>query len=265
MMLGGLVLAASVSAAPQAELWPRWTEHDPDSTRTVSHDAWADFLDAYLVTETSSGVNLVRYDAVTASDAERLTSYVDMLEEVPVSELSRPEQFAYWVNLYNAHTIEVILEHYPVESIRDIGGLFANGPWDQKKLRIEGTRVSLNDIEHRILRPIWEDPRIHYAVNCASMGCPNLQPTPFTPENTERLLEQGARAYVRHPRGARFNGSTLVLSSVYDWFQADFGGSLSGVLTHIRQYAEPSFRRRLEGFDGSTVRYEYDWSLNEPE
>lgn len=259
-----LIAAASAGAAPQPELWPRWTAHDDESSASVNHRAWGAFLDAYLVTGTDSGVHVVRYADVTAADAERLRSYVDMLQTVPVTELTRARQFAYWVNLYNAYTVELILENYPLETIRDIGGLFGRGPWDAKRLTVEGVDLSLNDIEHRILRPIWEDPRIHYAVNCASMGCPNLQPEPFTAANTEELLERGAREYVRHPRGARLESGTLVLSSIYDWYQEDFGGNVTGVVSHLREYADRELRRHLDRFDGSSVRYEYDWSLNEP-
>ena len=111
----------------------------------------------------------------------------------------------YWINLYNAFTVHLILEHYPQDSIVDIRyGFFDFGPWDEKLLQIEDEEVSLNDIEHRILRPIWKDPRLHYALNCASLGCPNLQPESFYPGNVESLLNSRARDYINHPRGLRF-------------------------------------------------------------
>ena len=257
-------VGVSAFAAPQAELWPRWEAHDAGSERSVDHSGWARFLDRYLVTQTGSGAHLLRYGEVSEADHERLRRYVGGLEEIAVSSLSRPEQFAYWVNLYNALTVRVVLDNYPVESIRDIGGLFRQGPWDTKYLDIEGASVSLNDIEHRILRPIWEDPRIHYAVNCAAMGCPNLQPMPFTPQNTERLLERGAAAFVNSPRGARFTpDGTLVLSSIYDWYRSDFGGSRTGILDHLLRYADDGLASRLRDYEGE-IRYRYDWGLNKP-
>lgn len=127
---------------------------------------------------------------------------------------------------------------------------------------MEGEKLTLNDIEHRILRPVFRDSRVHYAVNCASLGCPNLQPEAFTAENTERLLERGAREYVNHPRGARVEGGNLTASSIYDWFQVDFGGSETGVLAHLQQYAQAPLAEALRGFRGK-VSYQYDWSLNE--
>jgi hypothetical protein len=96
------------------------------------------------------------------------------------------------------------------------------------------------------LRPIWQDNRIHYAVNCASLGCPNLQPEPFTAENSERLLDKAAGEYVNSSRGARIEGRTLILSEIYDWYQADFAGSRDGVIRHLRQWSEPPWLRRCK-------------------
>jgi hypothetical protein len=207
----------------------------------------------------------LRYGDVTPEDRRRLEAYLDELESVAVSGLNRDEQEAYWINLYNALTVKVILDHYPVSSITKIdlsSGLFSRGPWDAKLVEIEGESVSLNDVEHRILRPIWKDPRIHYAVNCASLGCPNLQSRVYTSSNLEELLEKGAREYVNHPRGASFEGRRLVLSSIYDWFQEDFGGTEDGVLRHLRRYADPELNGKLANYSGR-ISYEYDWSLNE--
>ena len=267
-ILGVLVLGLSVGelqAAPKAELWARWEAHDPSSNNKLDHTPWAGFLQKYLLGDHPSGVNLVRYKAVEGQDKILLGKYLETLEKVAVSKLARPEQKAYWINLYNALTLKVVLDHYPVKSILEINispGWFSRGPWDAKLLRIEGEGVSLNDIEHRILRPIWKDNRVHYALNCASVSCPNLQPEAFTAENTEELLEMGARQYLSHPRGARLEADTLVLSSIYDWYQADFGGSKSGVIQHLVKYAGSPLAKALSGFRGR-IRYEYDWSLNQ--
>ena len=190
---------------------------------------------------------------------------VNILQTVRVSALNRNEQQAYWINLYNAATIKVILDHYPVSSITKVklsSGLRSRGPWDAKILRIEGEEVSLNDIEHRILRPIWKDPRVHYAVNCASIGCPNLQDRAYTAANVEVLLEKAAKEYISHPRGVSLKGKKLKLSSIYDWFQEDFEGSEEGVLRHLRRYAAPELASELDSFSGR-ISYGYDWSLNE--
>lgn len=258
--------ATAAWGAPKANLWEYWTAHAPQSTETVDHSPWARFMDRYLVTDHPSGINMVPYGEVTDADEQALRDYVADLAAMSPTTLNRDEQMAYWINLYNALTIQVILEHYPVRSIRRINispGLFSSGPWDAKLLSIEGQDVSLNDIEHRILRPIWQDNRIHYAVNCASRGCPNLQPEPYTADNLESLLQKGADEYVNHPRGARFEGERLHASSIYDWYQEDFGGNAAGVVDHLQIHAAGSLASNLEGYSGR-IRYSYDWALNEP-
>ncbi len=117
--------------------------------------------------------------------------------------------------------------------------------------------------EHGVLRPIWRDPRIHYALNCASIGCPNLAGRAYTRDHLERLLEEGARDYVNHPRGAVWQDSELRASSIYDWYQEDFGGTEAGVGGHLLRHARPELADRLRGYAGP-IDYAYDWSLNEP-
>jgi len=189
-VLSGPAAILEAYGAPAAELWTRWQTHDPNSDVIVDHADWGLLLKRYVVANHPSGINRFRYSSVSAGDRQALKNYLRMMQAmqaVSVSALNRNEQKAYWINLYNALTVDVILDHYPIKTIRDIDispGFFSNGPWDAKLLTIEGQKVSLNDIEHRILRPVWRDNRVHYAVNCASLGCPNLQPQPFTSHNT---------------------------------------------------------------------------------
>ncbi len=257
---------ASVEAlfAPKSELWARWQTHDPASGAEIDHEAWGRLLKAYLHTD-GDGLNRFDYAAVTTLDRVALGRYVAGLAGLPIDGYSRAEQLAYWINLYNALTVQVVLTHYPVASIRDIDvspGIFSDGPWDRPLVTVAGEALTLNDIEHRILRPIWQDPRIHYAVNCASVGCPNLQEIPFTAENAEGLLESAARTYVNSPRGVRPGWNGLIVSSIYVWFQEDFGDSDEGVIAHLERYAEPETSaaikqaRRLAG-------HAYDWLLND--
>lgn len=176
-----------------------------------------------------------------------------------------PLQRAYWLNLYNALTVKLVLDHYPVRSIREISispGLLSVGPWRRKLVRIEGEELSLDDIEHRVLRPTWGDPRVHYALNCAALGCPNLQRSAYTAANTEALLARAAREYVNHERGARFEGERLIVSKLYIWFQEDFGGTDRGVIEHLQRYAEPPLAARLARTEGISDS-EYDWRLND--
>jgi hypothetical protein len=272
IFVGVVVTALAITitethAAPRADLWPRWEKHDAASTQRIDHGAWNAFLKRYLVAPHPSGINRVRYASVAPEDRKALRSYLDKLQSVSISSYNRAEQRACWINLYNALTIDVVLSHYPVESIRDIGispGLFSRGPWDAKLLVIEDEKLSLNDIEHRILRPIWRDPRLHYAVNCASLGCPNLQPEAYTAENTETLLEKGAREYINHPRGLAIRNGRLTVSSIYDWFKEDFGVNREALMQHWLRYADKNLVEALKNHRGG-VSHSYDWSLNGPE
>jgi Protein of unknown function, DUF547 len=259
-----LLFQPAVHAAPKAELWSRWEKHDPASTQRIDHSLWEKFLKKNLVAPHPSGINRVRYASVVLEDRKALKDYLKNLQSLPVSSYNRAEQRAYWINLYNAFTVDLVLSRFPVESIRDINispGLFTRGPWGAKLLVIEAEKLSLDDIEHRILRPIWKDNRVHYAVNCASLGCPNLQPAAYTSDNTEALLEKGAREYVNHPRGVVIKNGKLHVSSIYIWFQEDFGGSAEGLMEHWAKYADQTLAKALQNYSGG-LGHDYDWRLN---
>ena len=264
-MLSGPAAIPEAYGAPAAELWPRWQTHDANSAVIVDHADWGLLLERYVVANHPSGINRFRYSSVSAGDRQALKNYLRLMQAVSVSALNRNEQKAYWINLYNALTVDVILDHYPIKTIRDIDispGFFSNGPWDAKLLTIEEQKVSLNDIEHRILRPAWRDNRVHYAVNCASLGCPNLQPQPFTSHNLNMLLEKTARDYINHPRGLSFPSGKLRISSIYVWFKEDFGGSEEGIILHLEKYLTPKKLEELAAAQ-KKISHHYDWDLNE--
>ncbi len=247
---------STLRAAPQAELWSRWDKSDPNSNTRVDHSLWNGLLQEYLNTNHVSGINRFAYSKVTSAGKRRLASYLDYLQGVRVTRMNRKEQMAYWINLYNAATVKLMLDHFPLSSIRKI-----KKPWDTKLLTIEGEDITLNDIEHRILRPIWRDNRVHYAVNYASVGCPNLQSGAFTAEKLESLLNKSAREYINHRRGVQFKGETLHASSIFQWYKSDFGGSVDSLVQHLLRYAKPGLARKLKGYRGK-ISYSYVWSIN---
>lgn len=265
IFVGVLSLTSPSHAAPEAELWPHWQAHDPQSTKVVDHTPWNALLGQYR-----RAGSIARFDYAAARKEEagdRLDEYLAALGKLDPRKLNRSEQMAFWVNLYNALTVSVVLQHGPVDSIRDIDispGLFSSGPWGRKLMKVAGVEVSLDDIEHRILRPIWQDARLHYVLNCASLGCPDLPEQAVTAANAEGVLDQAARTFINHPRGARLDGKgRLHVSSIYSWFQEDFGGNDRGVIRHLKQYAGPELAGGL-----STVTeiedHDYDWRLNRP-
>lgn len=261
LVLTSLFVSTLAHAAPKSNLWAKWQAHNTGSSIKINHSAWDAFLKKYT-TKTDELVR-VKYSAVTQADKQALNAYLNQLSHQIVTKLNRKEQMAFWINAYNALTVKTVLDAYPVSSIRKIklGGIFSSGPWSKKLITVEGAKLSLNDIEHRILRPIWKDPRVHYAVNCASIGCPNLQRQAFTASNVDSLLNNGARDYINSTRGVRVSGNDITASSIYKWFKEDFGNNDADIIAHWLQYARPALKSALAG-KISIDRYQYNWSLN---
>jgi hypothetical protein len=216
------------------------------------------------------GVNRVNYLAWSRNRADRnaLDAAIALMTSQRPSTMSRAAEFAYWANLYNAVTVRLIVDRYPVRSIREIksDGMFDPkaylGPWRTKRVIVEGKAYSLDDIEHETMRPKFNDPRVHYAVNCASIGCPNLLPTAWCETSLERDLDQAARAFINHPRGVRIGAQGgLTVSSIFEWFKVDFGGTDEALLRHFLTYADQPLRTAIER-GARIVGHDYDWSIN---
>lgn len=235
--------------------WGRFADRAAGS---VDHAAWNAFLANYVV-QSDDGINRVRYAAAASADPLMLRPYLAALETVDPASLGKDEQMAFWINLYNAATVDLILQKPSVKSIRDLGQL-SLGPWDKKIVMVGGTRLSLNNIEHGILRPIWQDVRIHYAVNCASIGCPNLAPRAYTGAKIDLMLEQAASDYINHPRGFDLIDGKLRASSIYNWYASDWG-TQEDILSHARRYARGELVTLLAGA-ARIDRYDYDWAIN---
>lgn len=253
-----IVFAVGGCAPPAETEDVRWTQSGT-AVETIDHSIWDQLLKRYVI-PSGDGITRVDYAALKRRDLATLDRYLSEMQAVDIGRYPKDEQFAFWVNLYNATTVYIIVTHYPVDSIRDIG-ILTLGPWKEKILEVNGRRLSLDDIEHGILRPIWKDERVHYAVNCASIGCPNLANHAFSAASLEPMLEAAARSYINHPRGFKRVNGELVASSIYDWYGADWGSEES-ILNHARKYSSADTKLIL-GNAKSIDRFEYDWSLNE--
>lgn len=194
-------------------------------------------------------------------DAARLEVYLRTLSECPPAKnWTVDERLAYWINAYNAFTVKLILDHYPVQSIKDIGPKLAipllNSVWDLKFFRIGGEEMSLNRIEHDILRKEFDEPRIHFAIVCASHSCPKLLNRAYVASSMQQQLQQAAVAFINDPERNRIAPDRLELSSIFNWFKGDF--TKKGTLTQfVARYAH------VKVHDRAKVSFlEYDWSLN---
>ncbi len=258
---GAASIGGRAAAAPASELleehW-RGSGDDPGP----DHSEWTFFIGAW---RRMGADGVARFDYANAVHAfNEVGDYVAMLQRQTPTRMTRDAAFAYWANLYNATTVMLVLADYPVDSIKEVrGGLFNTGPWAEKVVRVEGRELSLDDVEHGIMRPVLRDPRVHYAVNCASIGCPNLPALAWRAETLGADLDAAAREFVNHPRGARVDRrGRLTVSSIYSWFEEDFGDTEEGVIRHLRQYADPELLAALDGVD-EIYDDEYDWSLND--
>lgn len=260
LLFAGSLLPGLASAAPSADPWEIWNASDESRAAHIDHSAWQELLTRYLKTSPTDGIARFDYAAVDKAHRRLLDVYIDQLSDLDPRQFTRAEQFAYWVNLYNALVTKLVLKKYPVDSITSLGAWYQFGPWDKQVVEVDGYKLSLGDIQHRILRPFWRDPRLFYVLNCASLGCPNLPAYTLSAKNTEQQLSDGARTYINSRRGVAFDENGLRLSRIYDWYANDFGGE-KGVRTHLLQYGEPALAQKLKGFDGE-VRYRFDWDLN---
>jgi hypothetical protein len=202
-----------------------------------------------------------------------LDAYVDALADAPIDAMGAAEQEAFWINAYNALTLQVIVDAYPLGSIMELEG---GKVWEVRRFRVAGDEVSLNDIEHKILRPLG-DPRIHAAINCASRGCPPLSSDAFTAAELDAQLDAASRAWATGSAAVIDRGGKSVrLSAIFDWFGDDFvpgygasradipgvEGKQEAALNFVGAYLDGDARAWLSA-GGYQVSYgEYDWGLN---
>ena len=261
------VAPEAIETAPQTV---QLAQVQPSSAKTYS-SVEASPVAAYSkllqkrISRGQGGLNLFDYAGANADgELKTITAYTDHLAGQNPDIMSQADQIAYWANLYNALTLKVVLENYPVSSIRKIkSGTFKPGPWDRDAVTVNGKVLTLNDIEHGIMRKNYPNPAmVHYMVNCASIGCPNLGDKVWVGATLDEDREQAARDFINSPRGVAIDGADLEVSSIYNWFKEDFGGSKSTTLEHIRKFAGPNLRAALDAgakIDG----YNYNWDLNE--
>ena len=226
------------------------------------HAAFTNILRKYVSAPDGQGLTHFNYGGLKAasSDKSALDNYIKGLEQVNPSNLSRNDAIAYYANLYNAVTVQVVTENYPVSSIKKLGPL-GSGPWKKNLFTINGKPASLNNVEHDIMRKQFPSPYVHYMVNCASVGCPNLLNTAWEGSTIDNVKQKAASDYINSPRGVQITPKGLKVSSIFKWFAEDFGGK-SGLLQHIRKHARPELAAAIDS-GAKVVDYDYDWSLNE--
>ena len=221
----------------------------------VSHEPFTVLLKKHV-----SESGLVNYKGFL-KDSTQLNKYLKSLSDNPPQSFSRNDQLAYWINAYNAFTIQLILRNYPLKSIKDIGSKikipFVNTPWDVKFIRIGNELYDLNKIEHSILRPKYKEPRIHFAIVCASVSCPKLLNEAYVGSKIEQQLTNQAISFINDPKRNKITPNKAELSKIFSWFKGDFTKK-GTVIDFVNKYSKTKINKNAE--IGSL---DYDWDLNE--
>lgn len=195
------------------------------------------------------------------NDKAQLNSYLEQLSSNhPKDTWSSDERKAYWINAYNAFTIKLVIDNYPIKSIKDLGGAIykVNSPWDIKFITIEGKKYDLNNIEHSILRKQWSDPRIHAAINCASISCPALMRGAYVASKLEAQLDAQMKRFINDKTKNVITKDKVTLSKIFKWFGGDFKHDSPSIIDYLNKYAAVKIT------DSASITYsEYDWNLND--
>ncbi|MBJ6110615.1 DUF547 domain-containing protein [Hymenobacter sp. BT523] len=253
------LLAAAVLATNAAAPAPALAAGHPviAAPAAVDHSAFDKLLKKHV-----NAKGLVDYKGFKA-DETAFNQYLDLLSKnAPASSWSKQEQMAFWINAYNAYTIRLILDHYPVESIKDIGSKikipFVTTPWAIKFFSIGGEKMSLDNIEHGTLRKKYDDPRIHFALVCASMSCPRLRNEAYTAARLDSQLDDQGRDFLNNPAKNKTGKSSAQLSKYFDWYKGDWTKNGQSVAKWVNKYATTKIDEK------TPISYlDYNWKLNQ--
>ncbi|MEM7163475.1 MAG: DUF547 domain-containing protein [Bacteroidota bacterium] len=222
-------------------------EHSSTGSKAQSHSLFTQVLKKHV---SQNG----EVDYIGIQSNRNFSSYLSQLQSGhPDSKSwSREERLAYWINAYNAFTLKLVIDHYPVESIKDIPNC-----WSREFIQIEDTKYSLEQIEHSILRDIYKEPRIHFAINCASFSCPKLQPFAFEAQELEDQLEKVTHSFINDINRNQISADKLELSKIFRWFKSDFTNTSS-----LKEFIQKYTAVNLD--EATKIEYlEYNWELNE--
>lgn len=223
----------------------------------ITHDEWTTLLKKHV-----NNAGFVDYKGFI-KDSVNLNKYLSKISaNAPATSWSNDEKFAFWINAYNAYTVKLIVDNYPVKSIKDLAPknavIFINTSWDKKFFSIGGQKMTLNTIEHKILRKRFDDPRMHFAINCASMSCPKLLNEAYEAKTIDKQLTEQAKDFLADKNKNNISKDKPELSSIFDWFNKDFTKTGKTKIGFINQYAPVKID------DNASLKYmSYDWSLNE--
>lgn len=249
--------SSSILAAPKAKMIGFWNDSEATSQLSIDNSKWQAILSKYVDDNHSSGVNRFNYAQVTESDKQLLIDYLNYMQQMDPRQLNPSNQKAFWLNLYNATVVSAILAK-DASSIKSL-----NNVWKKKRLEVTRQPMSLDDIEHGVIRPLYNDPRIHFAITPATIGSGDILATPYTGDNVEQLLEENTKRFFNNSnKGVYIEGNKLVVSSIFKWYKSDFGGSNDGIKVFIKRYVDEDMKLKIDQI--KKISYQYNWELNKP-
>ncbi len=257
------VCSSSAAAATEMKLIRFWDDSEPSSIIDVDHAPLQEILQKYIVADHPSGISRFNYALVSESDTAKLQQYLEYLQLLEPRQLNEAEAKAYWVNLYNAATLNMVIEAYASGRVNKVKarGLSARR-WRRDIVTIAQQDMSLDDILHGVIRPLYKDPRMHYAVFFCTLGGPDMPVEVMNGENNETLLNQFEVAYLNQGRAVRLENGELVLSEMFKTYDTDFASDQYGLVSYLKQHVAPPLADVLDTV--SDVRFEYDWTVNAP-
>lgn len=222
------------------------------------HELWNKLVKEYAVKKGRQALLNYKQLKKNQKTLDRYLEHLESTSQKDFSSFSSDQKLAFWINAYNAYTIKIVLDHYPVQSIQDINsGWFSSGPWKKEFISLLGKKMSLDDIEHEIIRKEFDEPRIHFAVNCASLSCPSLLQEAFIAEKLDEQLDIAAQNFLQNQSKNYLRGNTLYVSKIFKWYGDDFKSKYGGFKNYIIQSLS------LPAKDYEIKFNDYDWSLNE--
>ena len=257
LLLGLSCCTSAVFAASTADTVAFWNDFEPNSQLKINHSAWQNLLQKHVIIDHPSGINRFNYAAVTSQDKTELGDYLVFLQGFDPRQLNKREQMAFWLNLYNASVVQIILKNGIPEKTNNIDDMLA-----KPRFSITLQEMSLDDIQNKILRPIYNDPRIHFALNSGALSSGIIQPVVYQGDNLDEVLDKAAKQYLNASINVDNQGSNLLLSKIFKWYRVDFASNTRDLKRYLNKYALPDKAGKIAST--RRIRYKYDWNLNQP-
>ena len=259
VLMAGLLAVYPFGGVTPAAADSKWSVHNNANTQTPDYSPLDVFFGGYA--EKSRGRTTFAYQSMGQRGQKFLADYLAYLESIPVSQLSRDQQLAYWLNLRNTAAMKETLASYPTRRVEAlITG--AGSAWDRKSLTVEGVALSFNDIENKILLVEWQDPRVIYGIYFPAKSAPPLPTRAFTGQNVYEMLDKSTKRYVNGRYAVTRANKTPTVSWIYQRFSAAFGDDDQALFSHLQDHAETRLKKRLSEAE-SVSKYSFDWALNE--